>query len=330
MKYLLIEHSGDDSEDRKDKDIYIKYFDDLTDIYPYIMNYKSFNESNIVDEFIKKHSNKYDYSKVNYVNNRTNVEIVCPIHGSFFQNPYSHKMGSNCSKCVSRKKYDNLSFIEGAKKIHGDKYDYSKVNYINNKSKVDIVCPDHGIFKQSPNMHISKKSGCPKCYGRNKNTKDFIEIASKYHSNKFDYSNVDYKNAHDKVNIICPTHGQFSMSYNSHITKGYGCPFCSETSGELKVRRFLTDNGIKFVYQKRFKDCKNIKNLVFDFYIPDKNLIVEYDGRHHFIPIWGGDYGFSIIKKRDLIKNQYCKDNGIRIIRIKYDEHVEDKLKDII
>jgi hypothetical protein len=68
-----------------------------------IRSFKLFNEG-IIDEFIKKHSDRYDYSKVDYINSKTNVEIVCPIHGSFFQNPYSHKMGSNCPKCVNRKK----------------------------------------------------------------------------------------------------------------------------------------------------------------------------------------------------------------------------------
>jgi very-short-patch-repair endonuclease len=294
-----------------------------------IRSFKLFNEG-IIDEFIKKHSDRYDYSKVDYINSKTNVEIVCPIHGSFFQNPYSHKMGSNCPKCVNRKKNDNLSFTEVAKKIHGNKYDYSMVNYLNNKSKVDIICPNHGIFRQSPNMHISKKSGCPKCYGRDRDNSDFIKIANKYHSNKYDYSDVIYKDAHGKVNIICPEHGTFKMSYNSHITKGYGCPFCSETSGESKVKSFLIDNNIKFQYQKKFKDCKYIKILSFDFYLPDMNLIIEYDGRQHFMPIWGGDYEFSIIKKRDQIKNQYCKDNNIDIIRIKYDDNIHDKLREII
>jgi len=294
-----------------------------------IMNFKLFTEG-IIDDFRKKHSDKYDYSKVNYINNRTNVEIICPIHGSFFQNPYSHKSGSSCPKCVNRNKSDNYSFIEMARRIHGDKYDYSKVNYLNNKSKVQIVCSKHGVFEQTPNVHLSKGSGCPKCVGKNKGNDDFIEAASKYHSNKYDYSNVSYKNAHGKVDIKCPEHGIFKMSYNSHVTKGYGCPFCSESSGESKVKAFLTNNNINFEYHKIFKDCKYVRNLVFDFYLPDKNLIIEYDGRHHFMPIWGGDYEFSIIKKRDQVKNKYCEDKNIDMIRIKYDENIYDKLKEII
>ena len=274
-----------------------------------LKKYSQFNESKwgpLKDEFIKRHSDKYDYSKVNYINNRTNIDIICPIHGTFSQNPYTHKMGSGCPSCSGKKKLTKELFIEYAKKKHGDLYDYSKVNYISSKTKVDIICPIHGVFRQTPNMHISKSSKCPKCSGRNKNNKDFIDNSVRLHSDKYDYSQVDYKDAHTKVNIVCPIHGLFSMSYNSHVTKGYGCPNCVESSGESYIGDFLTKSKIVFEYQKRFIDCKYKRVLVFDFFLPEKNLIIEYDGRHHFMPIWGGDEGFSIIRKRDEIKNKYC------------------------
>lgn len=298
-----------------------------------LKKYSQFNESKkdkLIEDFIKTHSNKYDYSKVEYINNRTNVDIICPIHGTFSQNPYYHKMGGNCPSCSGNKKGDRESFIRNAKLKHGDIYDYSMVNYLGSKEKVDIICPIHGVFSQTPNMHLSRSSKCPKCGGRNKDNNSFIEDAIKLHSNKYDYSKVDYKSAHSKVDIVCPIHGVFNMSYNSHITKGYGCPKCSESSGESYIMNFLNNRGIKFYYQKKFIDCKYKRSLVFDFYLPDKNLIIEYDGRHHFMPIWGGIEEFNIIKKRDYIKNKYCLDNNIKILRIKYDDDIDIKLKEII
>ena len=95
-------------------------------------------------------------------------------------------------------------FIEDAKKVHGDRYDYSLVDYVNSRTKVKIICQEHGIFEQEANSHISSKQGCPLCKGGIKMTENnFINIASDIHNNKYDYSMVDYINSHKKVKIIC-------------------------------------------------------------------------------------------------------------------------------
>lgn len=119
------------------------------------------------DEFIKRakdiHNNKYDYSLVNYKNCREKVKIICPIHGEFEQTPQNHLKGQGCPRCSGRKKTAD-DFIKKAKQVHGDKYDYSKVEYINQIKKVKIICPEHGEFEQSPKYRIGKKMGCPKCH----------------------------------------------------------------------------------------------------------------------------------------------------------------------
>jgi hypothetical protein len=125
------------------------------------------------EQFIQKakeiHGDKYDYSQVNYVNNITNIVIVCLIHGKFNQLPYNHiNLGCGCPKCGRIKSNIKTSltteqFIQKAKEIHGDKYDYSQVNYVNGLSKVKIICKEHGKFWQIPNNHISRGDGCPKC-----------------------------------------------------------------------------------------------------------------------------------------------------------------------
>ncbi|MDR1019002.1 MAG: DUF723 domain-containing protein [Lachnospiraceae bacterium] len=101
-------------------------------------------------------------------------------------------------------------FIYRCLKVHGYKYDYSKVNYIDNRTKVQIICPIHGLFFQRPNNHISQKNGCPKCKGGiEKTTEEFINKAVSIHKNKYDYSEVKYKNSRTKIKIICPEHGIF-------------------------------------------------------------------------------------------------------------------------
>ena len=118
-------------------------------------------------DFIEKakqiHGDKYDYSKVEYVNYKTKVCIICPKHGEFWQNPHHHlSRKQGCHLCNGGVNLNTEEFIDKAKKIHGDKYDYSKVKYIDNRTKVCIICPEHGEFWQTPNCHLNGQ-GCPKC-----------------------------------------------------------------------------------------------------------------------------------------------------------------------
>ena len=187
------------------------------------------------EEFIKdareKHGDKYDYSKVEYVNNYTKVCIICPEHGEFWQGPKDHAKGQGCPKCNGKYAPTIEEWIVSARKVHGDKYDYSNVEYVNNATKVCIKCPKHGEFWQTPNSHL-RSHGCNKC--ANESTGDrlrsslsnFITKAHKVHGNKYDYSNVKYVNYETKVCIICPEHGEFWQTPHNHLN-GKGCPKCS-------------------------------------------------------------------------------------------------------
>ena len=189
------------------------------------------------EQFIKEakaiHGDKYDYSKVNYKGCFEKVCIICPIHGEFWQTPAMHLSGQGCSKCCGRKRKTKEEFIEDAKKVHGNKYDYSKVNYVNNKTKVIITCPIHGDFLQRPDRHLFG-CGCNKCGYDNTAEKcktsleDFIKRAKEIHGDKYDYSKVVYVNNHTKVCIICPIHGEFWQTPRTHLM-GRGCPICNES-----------------------------------------------------------------------------------------------------
>ena len=281
----------------------------------------------VIDKARKVHGDKYDYSKVEYVAMNQKVAIICPVHGIFYQTPDSHIHGKcGCPSCNKVK--TSQDFIDKARKVHGDKYDYSKVEYKGYKQKVTIICPLHGEFQQVPNNHICVRDGCPKCgYIKASNTKtktlnEFITKAISLHGGRYDYSKTIYNGALNKTTIICPIHGEFQQSPFCHL-QGQGCPHCRTSKGELSIRKYLEGHNIYFKTQYRFPDCKDKRSLPFDFYLPEYNMCIEYDGEQHFKPIgrWKGAKGFEDIKRRDNIKNSYCKDNGIGLIRIKYTEN---------
>ena len=136
------------------------------------------------EEFIEKakakHGDKYYYSKVDYVDSKTKVIIICKEHGEFKQKPRNHLHGQGCSECVGNKKSNTEKFIKDAKKIHGDKFNYSKVEYTNNITEIIIICPKHGKFPRTPNSHLAGH-GCPKCAGLNKTTEEFINFLKENH-----------------------------------------------------------------------------------------------------------------------------------------------------
>ncbi len=283
------------------------------------------------EEFIEKskmiHGDKYDYSLVDYINTRSKLKIICPEHGEFEQVPNEHLSACGCKKCAletikNKFKANNSDFISRAIKIHGNKYDYSLVNYINAHVKVKINCKEHGEFEQKPNNHLNGK-GCSRCAGkcRSLTTNMVIVDFNKIHNNKYDYSMVNYIDNTSKISIICPIHGIFEQSPAAHKQK-QGCPLCNISKGEDTIKTFLWKHKIKFIQQYRFSDCKHIKPLPFDFYLPEHNICIEFNGRQHYKPVkyWGGEHDFKLRQKRDGIKKEYCHNNNITLITIKYDD----------
>lgn len=213
------------------------------------------------EEFIARakqvHGDKYDYSLVEYVNAHTKIKIICPVHGVFEQTPDKHLQGQGCGKCIG-KGITIDTFIEKARKIHGDKYDYSKVEYKNNSTKVTIICPEHGPFEQTPAAHW-KGAGCPKCANNIPlTTEDFIRKAKEIHGNTYDYSFVDYKSSDDNVVIVCKKHNhKFEQRAANHL-HGMGCPICrNEKIGdklrgdkETFIHKAIELHGNKYDYSK--------------------------------------------------------------------------------
>lgn len=282
----------------------------------------------IINEFKEIHKNKFDYSLVIYKGWGDKVKIICKKHGVFEQSPNNHLKGKGCPVCSNNKKHTNITFTNKAIKIHKNKYNYSKVEYISGKKKIKIICQKHGVFKQTPNSHLVGY-GCSICAGKFMNTQYFIEKANKTHNNKFKYLNTIYINAKSPVKINCEKHGEFTQTPNAHLN-GHGCPFCSESKGEYIIATLLKEKNVNFVRQKRFNECRNIIPLSFDFYLPDHKICVEFNGIQHYKPItiFDGDNGLAETKKRDKIKIKYCQDNNIELIIISYKNF--NKIKEIL
>jgi len=280
--------------------------------------------------FIEKanliHNNKYHYSLLDYKNTLIKIKIICNEHGDFFQTPKKHLKGQGCPKCAYEKKFlTNIEFIKKANDIHKNKYKYYN-DYKNYLTKIKIECETHGIFYKTPQKHICGQ-GCPKCKGYHKTTNDYIKIASNIHSNYYNYSEVVYKNSHNNIKIKCPKHGLFEQKAYLHLN-GQGCPNCNRSKGEIKISKILDNNSIYYIQQKRFKNCKDKCQLPFDFYLPNINTCIEYDGIYHFEhrDDRGGLPGLLDRQIKDKIKDKFCSDNNIILLRISYNENIIEKL----
>lgn len=330
------------------------------------------------------HKGKYDYSKVEYINNKTPVTIVCPVHGDFVQIPQGHlnceiacpkcriddvydrmiqqaraihgdkysyvresfisvvkKMsivcpvhgvyhmtlnnhvhgGAECKPCALAKRGESHrktldSFVEDAKKVHGNRYDYSKVVYEGNKKKITITCAKHGDFKQEPSSHLSGR-GCPKCGLESRASKSmstlerFIHKSRVIHGDKYDYSKAVYKGGDQKLTIICPLHGEFSQYANNHSSLGHQCPTCSKAGvsrGEFEVFNFVRSICPDAVQSDR----TIIGPLELDVVVPSHSLAIEFNGLY-----WHDERTKD--KKYHITKRHRVEAAGYRLISIRED-----------
>ena len=303
------------------------------------------NERKTTEEFMKDSvnifGNIYDYNKTKYVNCSTKVCLICHRkdkygneHGEFWVIPNTHlSKRTGCPKCAGKIKLTKEQFIKRVREIHGNKYDYSKVEYINNHTKVCIICPEHGEFWQLPSHHL-KGSGCPKCANNlRKSTEEFIEESNIVNNFKFIYDKTIYVNNITKVCIICPEHGEF-WQLPSHHLNGCGCPKCNQSRLEKEVMQSLEDNNINYEYQKRFNW---LGRQSLDFYLPDYNIAIECQGIQHFEPIdfagKGDEWAKTLLlenQERDKRKFDLCNENNIILYYINYNENITLKIKTIL
>ena len=289
---------------------------------------RRYSKDIFIEKAKKVHGNKYDYSKVDYVDSKTDIEIVCPKHGSFWQKPYLHLQGQGCAKCYNEQrkemfKKDFNEFICELDKIYGDKYDFSEYRYINYNTRESVVCKEHGIFYRSPYELLNRKE-CPLCMKASKREKrtfkekdNFINKSMAIHNGKYDYSKINYVNCTTPVEIVCPKHGSFWQKPTYHLS-GNGCQRCAlemtDSSAEIEIRKFLSDLGIIY----KTKDRSTIHPYELDIYIPDKNIAIEYDGLY-----WHNEINKNTAYH--INKTNECEKRGIRLIHIFEDEWIYKK-----
>jgi hypothetical protein len=262
------------------------------------------------EEFIIRsrsiHENKYDYSKVVYINNKINVIIICPKDGEFLQRPNDHLAGNGCPKCGGTKKITIQEFIVRSNKVHNNKYDYSKAVYINSRKNIIIICPIHGEFLQTPSCHVCSKQGCPSCSMVKKlTTEEFVNKAIKIHGNKYDYSRSVYVSTMINTIIICPTHGKFYQTPNAHIIGKQGCPKCgaivvgkkNKSTTEKFIKKSKEVHGNKYSYSKSNYINNHVKIIII---CPTHGEFLQTPNVHllgHGCPCCQKSYGELLIAK---------------------------------
>ncbi len=278
----------------------------------------------------KRHAYKYDYSKSIYINTITPLVITCPEHGDFIKLPKHHLQGRACVECGKNKKSFD-SFVESANITHHNKYTYFKDKFFGCTVSTKIQCPIHGIFEQIPSEHL-RGSGCKECQYDAKRTapEQFILSANTIHQYAYDYSMMRYLNNHTKISIICPLHGEFKQTPSNHLA-GNGCPTCVGSNGERIINKYLRNRGVIFNPQHVYEHLLGVNGglLRFDFYLPEFNTCIEYDGKQHFvhIPTFQTVAEYETLKQHDILKTEYCLKHNIELVRIRYDENILEKLE---
>ena len=300
------------------------------------MSFKKTTEEYINDAR-KVHGDKYDYSKVDYKGNKERICIIChkkdedgKEHGEFIQQALTHLRGYGCPKCSGNYRMDKDEFIEKARKIHGDKYDYSKVDYKGSHEKVCIICHkkdssgnEHGEFWQVAKNHL-KGENCPKCKFEKLSeintltTEEFIRKSIEIHGVKYDYSKTVYVNNKIPVIITCKKHGDFSQPPHDHL-QGHGCPKCGNISseGETEIVKYISS----FVGENnvQVRNRVLIKPYEIDIYIPSMKIGIEYNGLVWHSERFGKDKSYHIEKMTK------CNELGIKLIHVFEDEFIEKR-----
>jgi hypothetical protein len=266
-----------------------------------------------------------------YVNSQTKILLEDEFGIQYLFRPNDLFNGSKPS--INSAIDTNLAFKVKSEQIHGkDIYDYSSVRYTTNKDKVEIICNNCNLsFLQRPTRHLYG-DGCPICgviksqYSNQKILNEraitIVSDINKKHNNRINCNKLEYKGNKVKSLFGCNVnqeHGYWIATPND-ILDGCGCPSCSSSKGEIEIESILRANNIIYTKNKTFIGCKYKNLLKFDFYLPDLNICIEYDGIQHFksIPTFGGDKVFKENKLRDKIKNKFCKSNNIKLLRIPY------------
>lgn len=294
-------------------------------------NSSNFQRPIITCEYIKDYLKNHNYTckliSTEYTGCDSKLEFECECGNHFFASWSNIKhINGLCKECVSIKKSVGLRKSNNELQRQIDEI-YGKNQFILLDRKFShikvkhLACQNEFEIKQ---CHFIKGQGCKFCNLQNRDfgaltNESFLNRVSK-HLNDFEFLS-EYKNNHTPIVIKCKKCGNIFQQLPYHIyDRGIYCSSCNGTKGEQSIERYLKENHIDYISQYRFEECKDKKPLPFDFYLPDYNTCIEYQGIQHYEPIdwFGGQDRFDGQIKRDSIKRNYCNNNGILLVEISY------------
>ena len=258
---------------------------------PKVKDTKSF-----IEKAIRVHGDKYDYSRVVYINNSTKVDITCPIHGSFWQRPsnHIHPKAYGCPRCGGTGKYTQAEIKQRLIEVRGDIYDYSEIDYIDVDTPVKIICSKHGEFYQTVHNHM-RGQNCPVCSGHyTKSVDELISTFREVHGDRYDYSKVIQCKMNDFIEIICTIHGVFYQQARHHQS-GHGCPDCGHTKS-IEASQYSPDEFLAMA-----------KEVHGDRYDYDR---LEYTGMRSPIIVHCTDHGYISMMASNHLRTAGCPECG--------------------
>lgn len=275
-----------------------------------------------IEKVIVDRSYKIELNSLKVLDYRNDNEVLCRCNKCSYDLCDNYR---NLSYKNFKCKYCELLSISDLLKNNEVKISTIKGTY------VELECRNGHLYTQDRRNLLAGKR-CKQCYLENKvfTKEKIIEDINNIHGNHYKYVFKDFKNIHSKIEIECKKGHFFTQKISNHL-QGKGCPICRESIGERKIATYLEKNNISYVRQKKFDGCKYIAKLPFDFFIPNMNLVIEFDGIQHFKPVklFGGEKEFEKTKIKDEIKSRYCLDNNINLMRISYLEDIEERLSNI-
>lgn len=275
------------------------------------------------EEYIQECKDKgLDLPIENYINNSTKIKHKCKQGHVYPQRPDMHLQGQGCPICSDdKKKKTSEEYIQ---ECNDKGYDLPIEDYKGALTKINHKCKYGHIYPQKPSDHL-KGYGCSICYGNKKKTPE--EYLQECKDKGLDLPIEDYKNGSTKINHKCSKGHVYPQNPRNHL-QGQGCPTCSESHGEKYIRNYLDINNIKYVPQKTFHDLKDKTYLSYDFYLPDYNILIEYQGIQHYEECkhFGGEERFKSQQHHDNLKRSYAKDNGYKLLELYYTLDSQDKV----
>lgn len=306
-------------------------------------------QSVVIERFRSVYGDRYDYSQFEYKGATTKSVVVCPEHGAFethYARHYHNRVG--CGMCFEEIRGQGIKrpeharsckttcprlslddFVEQAKSVHGGKYNYSWVEWRGVTKAVNIICPRHGVFEQSPRKHLNGQ-GCRACSVKassksQRTTLESFATAARYHFRLRD----KWIGGKTYVSFMCPEHGEFTQRAAKHLS-GQGCPACQASNGESLIRKWLTDRDVPFDTQKTFDALKHQKRLRVDFWLPQTQCAIEFDGDQHFRPVeyFGGVLAFIRRQHMDRIKDAFFeRHSAATLVRIRDTSNIDATLR---